>query len=841
MNRKIKSIKVKIILFLIPMLLIAFTVLSGLGYKFASDSLKESNLNVMAEMTKTAAGRADDQIKSEIKNLEVIASNPTIADENVPLKSKVEILKPALDAVGQIGLSISDKEGNSIDTSGNTKKIKTTQSFMKSIKGENAITNPYIDPVTNAKVIAYSVPIKDSKGNIIGTITSVKDCKDFAVLNKEIKFLQTGSVLIVDSNGNFIVAEDNTFVSENKNITNMTSDKGSLEALNNIGKSMIIGTQSGIGKYTYEGKTKYISYSPIGKTGLSIGISVEEKDLLSALSSLAMVDSVVTIIMIILISAMIIGFVIKVISRLLGAKTYVDSIAKGDFYTQIADKYVRGNDEISEICVSVGQAKTSVGGMIRSVRDNANIVREGSVSLTKVAENLSVLAEEISASIGEVSVNTSNQSGDFEVITNKLSDFGEKVNEVKEELHLISEDVSIINEKSSTGAKNVEDLNEGIISVNDSFERFSMSIEYMQGDMKNVNEITNIINGISEQINILAFNAAIEAASAGEAGKGFNVIASEVRKLSDKSKESSQNISKIISRLMKIINKLVEESSNMDSELERQKHIIYQASSSFSEIAVLVNEITPKVSSIDSAFKDIGHNKDLIVDTVFELSEEVKNTSNSLEMVTDSAIELAKFAESVNGSADVLLYKADDLIEKVRQFKIEKEDFLGEEVLAIDEMNSTEAEAEFIEEPEIRLENLKSEELLSEQNEISKEYRNNLDKESQELNAARELDLALVEELKALASTSNEELRLGYEISEAINMDLSLAEKFVDLSVSPLESLEEDMPTKDFGWGCSKVTELKAYIKDKEIKERIELEQEYKELGVYNMACIYTV
>ena len=86
MNKKIKSIKVKIIMFLIPMLLIAFTVLSGLGYKFASNSLKESNLNIMAEMTKTAAGRAEDQIKSEIKNLEVIASNPIISDESIPLR-----------------------------------------------------------------------------------------------------------------------------------------------------------------------------------------------------------------------------------------------------------------------------------------------------------------------------------------------------------------------------------------------------------------------------------------------------------------------------------------------------------------------------------------------------------------------------------------------------------------------------------------------------------------------------------------------------------------------------------------------------------------------------------
>lgn len=99
--------------------------------------------------------------------------------------------------------------------------------------------------------------------------------------------------------------------------------------------------------------------------------------------------------------------------------------------------------------------------------------------------------------------------------------------------------------------------------------------------MKNVNGITNIINGISEQINLLALNAAIEAASAGDAGRGFSVIALEVKKLSDKSKESAQNIYKIINRLINIINKLVEESKNMESELHEQKEMIYNASSSF--------------------------------------------------------------------------------------------------------------------------------------------------------------------------------------------------------------------------------------------------------------------
>jgi len=813
MNKKVKSIKVKIIMFLTPMLLIAFIVLSGLGYKFASESLKESNLNIMAEMTKTAAGRAEDQIKSEIKNLEMIASNPMISDESIPLKDKIEILKPALKTIGQVQLSISDKDGNSIDTAGNVKKIKATQSFMKSIKGENAITNPFIDPSTNSKLIAYSVPIKDSKDNIIGIITSVKDCMDFSVLNKDINFLKTGSALIVDSNGNFIVAADESFVSENKNITNMTSDKESLDDLNNIGKSMIIGDQSGIGKYTYQGKVRYIAYSPIGETGLSMGISVEEKDLLSALSSLALVDTVVTIIMILLIASIIIWFTIKVINRLLGAKNYVDSIAMGDFYTQIDNKYIKGNDEISEICTSVATAKISIGSMVKAVRSNATIVKDSSLSLNKVVTDLSVLTEEISASIEEVSENTNRQSLDFKEISNRLTNFSDEVNVAKDNVHSISQDASVINDKSLRGNKDIEELNDGIVSVNSSFEKFAMSIEYMQGDMKNVDEITHIISGISDQINLLAFNAAIEAASAGDAGRGFNIIASEIRKLSDKSKESVQNIYRIINRLMKIINTLVDESQNMDSELEKQKNVIYKASSSFSEIAVLVAEIAPKVSNIDDAFENISKDKDLIFENIYELSEDVKNTSGSVEQIGFSSLELAKLGEELNNSSDILLYKADELIEKVRQFRIEKEDF----------ENQVETDVQTIELKLLQREDLQEIEGLGIKN-----------KPLEEINLGQKvMDLTLEEELRRLAMPSEDEaLDLNYATHEIINLDLPLVDSFVDLSVSPLEKLEADLPTKDFGWGCSKVTELKEYIKQKDVKEYDEENEDSRNFNV---------
>jgi methyl-accepting chemotaxis protein len=297
--------------------------------------------------------------------------------------------------------------------------------------------------------------------------------------------------------------------------------------------------------------------------------------------------------------------------------------------------------------------------------------------------------------------------------------------------------------------------------------------------MKNVHEITNIINGISEQINLLSFNAAIEAASAGEAGRGFNVIALEVKKLSDKSKESAQNISKIINRLMKIIQKLVEESNNMDGELQKQKDAVYNASSSFAEIAVLVSEIAPKVTNINDLFNDISNNKDLIVDTVSELSEEIINTSNSLVQVTDSSVELAIFAEKVSNSSNLLLNKADDLIEKVKLFKIEKNEVNAE--ITVDKKDE-----------KIGIESMSSLEKVN-NNEVNKE-----------------------DSVSILDNKLKKEEVINNTLSYYENLDLPLIENLEDLEIYQLEQFEEDLQLKDFGWGGTKVTEIKDYIKQKE-------------------------
>ena len=365
---KINSIRTKILIFVIPILLLAFTTISTLGYKFASNSLRDSNLEIMKEMTKVAASKADDRINGEIGNIESLACTPIMTNKEISIEEKVDFLKKTAEKKGLIEMGVGDKEGNFITTSGKIKNTKTSQSYINSMTGISSITNPYLDPETNKKVIMYSTPIFDSKNEVIGMITSTKDCSDFISLADEIKFLETGSIIIVDSYGNIIVSSDEEMIQGNKNITAMKSDNETLDRLNNIGKSMITATECGVGKYNYGGKSRYMSYTPIGDTGLSLGITVEEEDLFRALNGLKSVDFIVTIVMMFIISSIVIIALFRVTKKLIIARNYVDTIANGDFESRLSEKFIKGKDEISGICRSVNNAKESVGNMIKKIR-----------------------------------------------------------------------------------------------------------------------------------------------------------------------------------------------------------------------------------------------------------------------------------------------------------------------------------------------------------------------------------------------------------------------------------------------------------------------------------------
>ena len=669
MKYRFKSIKSKLLIILLPIFIGGFLLISLFAYNYSKKTLIESNLNIMGEMTKVAAEKTNVYINEELNRLDLLAKNSNVRDKNINLRGRLGELRPLLETNNELDIGISDLSGNAVFFNSDSRNIKNTRYFISSVSGKSEVSTPYFDYNIGKKIIAYSVAIKDYNDEVIGVIVSYKESIELGEMINSIKFLNTGNSLIIDSYGNYVATSDNKLLSDNENIISLQKEDEDLETLNNIGKDMASG-YSGTGEYQYDGTGRYITYTPIGNTGLSLGISVEKGDILEKLTYLKLASFTVTVVVTLLITIVIILVSFNIGNTLKRTKEYVHIMSEGDFSEAIDKKYLDGRDEVADIYNSVNRAKVSIGEMIYAVKDTSEGVRANADVLNEISMELSSLTENISVAIGEVATRTGDQSTELNSIVNKLEYFSKKVDMVKGYVKQINLKALEANNEAIKGNEDMMVLDRGIIKFSSDLDSFIKDIDHINVHLKRVNEITDLINNISEQTNLLALNAEIEAARAGESGRGFAVLADEIRVLAEKSKESSKNIYNILNELMNRIKGVVIGSEVIKSEIKSQRRSVDMALTSFKGIANSVNGITPKVREIKVAFDKIIDSRDIIINTIEGIASSSEEISAATEEVTASAINLNQTSDAVEISSNLLLGKSKDLMEQVKIFKI---------------------------------------------------------------------------------------------------------------------------------------------------------------------------
>jgi len=290
-------------------------------------------------------------------------------------------------------------------------------------------------------------------------------------------------------------------------------------------------------------------------------------------------------------------------------------------------------DSIEEVKEQQKAQKEMLQDVLIIAKEVQDGTKESSKLVTRLNESTSIVntsIQEISTSTQQTAENMQQQTEVTQTIQKSIQDTAEKAEKM----------VTVAKESSSSvqsGLSVMDELKEKSEQINSKNTAVVTSMQELYGKTKAVQEITNIIFKISTQTNLLALNASIESARAGEAGKGFSVVADEIRKLSERTKESTENISRMITELNNNATLATQQVQETISATQEQGVLIEDVSQNFESIRQNVNSLMDDIGAVDSMVIRLAEANSHIVDSINQVSATTEEiTASSQESMATS-------------------------------------------------------------------------------------------------------------------------------------------------------------------------------------------------------------
>lgn len=349
---------------------------------------------------------------------------------------------------------------------------------------------------------------------------------------------------------------------------------------------------------------------------------------------------------------------------------HFSSLGKGDFTVALDEKYLNIQDEIGLMANSAVEMQNSIKELLLNVHDSAGSLDEQSQSLFSSSEEMLLVSSDVASSVQNVSKGASEQAMDLEKMNTIIANFAKQLENIINDIQEAERNSNSINTLVGESDSKINNLSLSITEIKTKFEELINTITTLHGNVNKINEINIFINNIAEQTNLLALNAAIEAARAGESGRSFAVVADEIRKLAEQSKNSSVQITSIISTVSKHTDNIINLSKEVDKNMDVEMENIDSAINSFNAINNELTVLIPKIHAINNASTSIAKEKEDIISSIENSSSISEEIAASSEEIAASSEEMNSSIEELSQYAKVLKDTSESVSSKINEFKL---------------------------------------------------------------------------------------------------------------------------------------------------------------------------